>query len=174
MAPRVRARRMSDRAKDPHFSSLPVLWRLVRDFGRDHVAGYIGAALLLALISAANVSVAWLLRPVLNGMTSARAIEPMGLLALEALLLFVLRGVATYGSQVVLSRIGNRIVATAQRRVFDRLLHQNIGYFQDRHSSEFVARLAFAANGVRDCLQLVVQGFASDSVSVAIRSLSKL
>ena len=91
----------------------------------------------------------------------------MRLLALEALGLFVLRGAATYGSQVVLSRIGNRIVATAQRRVFDRLLKQNIGYFQDRHSSEFVARLAFAANGVRDCLQLVIQGFARDVVSVA-------
>ncbi len=158
---------MNDRAESQSFSSLPVLWRLVRDFGRDHVAGYIGAALLLAVISGANVSVAWLLRPVLNGMTTAQAIEPMGLLALEALLLFVMRGAATYGSQVVLSRIGNRIVATAQRRVFDRLLHQNIGYFQDRHSSEFVARLAFAANGVRDCLQLVVQGFARDIVSVA-------
>ena len=158
---------MTDRAESQSFSSLPVLWRLVRDFGRDHVAGYIGAAVLLALISGANVSVAWLLRPVLNGMTSAQTIEPMGLLALEALGLFVMRGAATYGSQVVLSRIGNRIVATAQRRVFDRLLHQNIGYFQDRHSSEFVARLAFAANGVRDCLQLVVQGFARDIVSVA-------
>ena len=158
---------MTDRVESQSFSSLPVLWRLVRDFGRDHVAGYIGAAVLLALISGANVSVAWLLRPVLNGMTSAQTIEPMGLLALEALGLFVMRGAATYGSQVVLSRIGNRIVATAQRRVFDRLLHQNIGYFQDRHSSEFVARLAFAANGVRDCLQLVVQGFARDIVSVA-------
>ncbi|MDE3176615.1 MAG: ABC transporter ATP-binding protein [Pseudomonadota bacterium] len=158
---------MTDRAESQTFSSLPVLWRLVRDFGRDHVVGYIGAAVLLALISAANVSVAWLLRPVLNGMTTAQSVAPMGMLALEALGLFVMRGAATYGSQVVLSRIGNSIVATAQRRVFDRLLHQNIGYFQDRHSSEFVARLAFAANGVRDCLQLVVQGFARDIVSVA-------
>ncbi len=148
-------------------SSVPVLWRLLREFGREHVPGYLCAALLLGLISFANISVAWLLRPVLNGMTTAQTISPMGLLALEALLLFTLRGAATFGSQIVLSRIGNRIVATAQQRVFDRLLKQNIGYFQDRHSSEFVARLAFAANGVRDCLQLVVQGFARDIVSVA-------
>ncbi len=158
---------MTDRPDLQKFSSLPVLWRLVRDFGREHVRGYIAAALLLALISFANVSVAWLLRPVLNGMVTAEGMGPMRGLALEALLLFTMRGAATYGSQVVLSRIGNSIVATAQRRVFDRLLKQNIGYFQDRHSSEFVARLAFAANGVRDCLQLVVQGCARDVVSVA-------
>ena len=57
-------------------------------------------------------------------------------------------------------------MATAQRRVFERLLNQNIAYFQDRHSSEFIARLAFAANGVRDALQLVIQGFARDLVTV--------
>ena len=157
---------MTDRPATPSFSGPAVLWRLVRDFGREHVGGYVLAALLLAAISGANVSVAWLLRPVLNGMVNAENLGPMRVLALEAMALFILRGAATYGSQVVLSRIGNRIVATAQRRVFDRLLHQNIGYFQDRHSSEFVARLAFAANGVRDCLQLVIQGFARDIVSV--------
>ena len=157
---------MTDRPEPQPLSSLPVLWRLLREFGRHHVRGYIAAAVLLALISLANVSVAWLLRPVLNGMVNPESLQPMRWLALEALGLFVLRGAATYGSQVVLSRIGNAIVADAQRRVFDRLLRQNIGYFQDRHSSEFVARLAFAANGVRDCLQLVVQGCARDVVSV--------
>ena len=143
-----------------------LLLRLLRDFGRDHVRGYLLAAIFLGLIALSNVSVAWLLRPVLNGMVSAEKLAQMRYLAFEALALFVLRGAATYGSLVVLSRIGNRIVATAQRRVFERLLNQNIAYFQDRHSSEFIARLAFAANGVRDALQLVIQGFARDLVSV--------
>jgi ATP-binding cassette subfamily B protein len=144
-----------------------LLLRLLREFGREHVLGYALAAAFLGLIALSNVSVAWLLRPVLNGMVSAEKLAQMRFLALEALALFVLRGAATYGSLVVLSRIGNGIVASAQRRVFERLLNQNIAYFQDRHSSEFIARLAFAANGVRDCLQLVIQGFARDLVSVS-------
>ena len=144
-----------------------LLLRLLREFGRDHVFGYLLAAIFLGLIALSNVSVAWLLRPVLNGMITAEKLTHMRFLAFEALALFVMRGAATYGSLVVLSRIGNRIVATAQRRVFERLLNQNIAYFQDRHSSEFIARLAFAANGVRDALQMVVQGFARDLVSVS-------
>jgi subfamily B ATP-binding cassette protein MsbA len=144
-----------------------LLLRLVRDFGREHVSGYLLAAIFLGLIALSNVSVAWLLRPVLNGMVGAERLAHMRFLAFEALALFVMRGAATYGSLVVLSRIGNSIVATAQRRVFERLLNQNIAYFQDRHSSDFIARLAFAANGVRDALQLVVQGFARDLVSVS-------
>jgi ATP-binding cassette subfamily B protein len=143
-----------------------VLFRLLREFGREHALGYALATLLLGLIAFSNISVAWLLRPVLNGMVTAERLGQARFLAFEAAGLFVLRGAATYGSILVLSRIGNRIVATAQRRVFERLLNQNVAFFQDRHSSEFVSRLAFAANGVRDALQLVVQGFARDAVTV--------
>ncbi|MGD1014975.1 MAG: ABC transporter ATP-binding protein [Roseiarcus sp.] len=156
-----------------HTRSLPaatsasnMLLRLLREFGREHVLGYLLAALLLGLVSLSNISVAWLLRPVLNGMATPEKLSQARFLAFEAGGLFVLRGFATYGSILVLSRIGNRIVATAQRRVFERLLNQNVAFFQDRHSSEFISRLAFAANGVRDALQLVIQGFARDAVSV--------
>ena len=48
-------------------------------------------------------------------------------------------------------QIGNRIVADNQRRMFDKLLSENVGFFSDRHSSEFIARLttgATAANFV--------------------------
>ena len=45
----------------------------------------------------------------------------------------------------MLSRIGNRIVADNQRRMFDKLLHENMSFFADRHSSEFIARLTTGA-----------------------------
>jgi ATP-binding cassette subfamily B protein len=32
--------------------------------------------------------------------------------------------------------------------MFDKLLQQNIGFFADRHSSEFIARLTTGANAV--------------------------
>ena len=124
------------------------------------------SALLLALISLSNTAVAAMLKPVLNGMVSAEKFGEMRTMAFEVVALFVLRGAATFGSMLTLSRIGNRIVATAQRRVFDRLLNQNLMFFQDRHSSEFVARLVMAANGVRDTLQLVVQSGARDLLTI--------
>ena len=107
-----------------------------------------------------------MLKPVLNGMVSAEKFGQRRTMALEVVALFVPRGAATFGSTLTLSRIGNRIVATAQRRAFDRLLNQNLMFFQDRHSSEFVARLVLAANGVRDTLQLVVQSGARDLLIV--------
>jgi ATP-binding cassette, subfamily B, bacterial MsbA len=150
----------------PEAGAIAMLSRLLRAYGREHVWAYAASALMLAVVAGTNALAAALLRPVLNGMATAGRFSEMRMLAFVVLGLFVLRGLATYGSLVVLSRTGNRIVATVQARVFDQLLRQNLLYFQDRHSSEFIARLALAANGVRDALQVLVQGIARDGLSV--------
>jgi len=157
---------MLDMSRQRSQTTISVLLRLLRDYGVEHKLGYALGSVFLALIGVATVSVAALLKPVLNGMVGAERFASLRVMAFAVFGLFVLRGLATYGSMVVLSRIGNRIVATVQSRVFDRLLEQDMAYFQDRHSSEFVARLALAANGVRDTLALIVQSLARDILTL--------
>ena len=151
----------------PTTGAFAMLSRLLRDYGSEHKLAYFAGAAMLATGAATTALAAALLRPVLNGMATAQRFSEMRILAFAVLGLFVIRGVATYGALVILSRTGNRIVATVQGRVFDHLLRQDMLYFQDRHSSEFIARLSLAANGVRDALQVLIQGIARDMLSVA-------
>jgi ATP-binding cassette, subfamily B, bacterial MsbA len=150
----------------PAVGAIAMLSRLLRDYGQQHKWAYALGALMLSVGAGTTAISAALLRPVLNGMATAARFSEMRVLAFAVLGLFVLRGLSTYGALVMLSRTGNRIVASVQAHVFDHLLRQNILYFQDRHSSEFVARLALAANGVRDCLQVLIQSIARDGLSV--------
>src|SRR5579872_849380 len=146
--------------------AIAMLARLQRDYGWPHKWSYAAGAVFLGLVAASTATSAWLLKPVLNGMANAERFADMRFLAFAVLGLFVLRGASTYGALVVLSRVGNKIIADVQRRVFDHLIRQNMLFFQDRHSSEFVARLALAANGVRDALQFVIQAVARDGLMV--------
>ena len=82
------------------------------------------------------------------------------------MLIFVVKAFATYGSTVMLSWIGNRIVAENQRRFFDKLLHENIGFFADRHSSEFVSRLTTGAQAVSQVINILVTAFGRDLMSL--------
>ena len=63
-------------------------------------------------------------------------------------------------------RIGNRIVADNQRRMFDKLLQQNIGFFSDRHSSEFIARLTTGATAANQVLTLLITSIGRDLLSL--------
>ena len=74
---------------------------------------------------------------------------------------------ATYGHRsLTLARIGNRIVADNQRRMFAKLLQQNIGFFADRHCSEFIARLTTGAAAANQVLNLLITSIGRDLLSL--------
>jgi subfamily B ATP-binding cassette protein MsbA len=151
----------------PADGTFATLWRLQRDYGQPHKWAYAAGAAMLGAGAVTTALAAALLRPVLNGMVGAERFAQNRVLAFVVFGLFFVRGASTYGALVLLSRTGNRIIATVQAKVFDHLLRQDMLFFQDRHSSEFMARLALAANGVRDSLQVLVQGLARDVLTVA-------
>ncbi|HUZ68039.1 MAG TPA: ABC transporter ATP-binding protein, partial [Beijerinckiaceae bacterium] len=142
--------------------TIRLLRRLLFEHGRKHAGAYILAALLMAVGAAATSASAWILKPVLNHMVAGQGFRTLRQLSWAVAALFLLRGLATYGYLVLLSRTGNAIVAEVQRRVFAHLLRQDMKFFQDRHSSEFLTRLSLAANGVRDALQVLVTSVGRD------------
>jgi subfamily B ATP-binding cassette protein MsbA len=70
--------------------------------------------------------------------------------------IFASKGLATYCSSVMLSAVSNRIVADNQQRIFDKLLQEDMAYFADRHSSEFIARLTTGATAVSGVIALMI------------------
>ena len=151
--------------------SFPLIRRLMAEHARAHAGAYALALVLMAVSAAASVASVALLRPVVNGMTGMNVAEPGAFkflrnLAVAVALLYVVRGLATCGQLILMSRAGNRIVASLQRRVYDHLLHQPVRFFSDRHSSELMARLAMAANGARDAVQFVINSAGRDVLTV--------
>jgi ATP-binding cassette subfamily B protein len=171
---------MADHSTSPHVRAAPrpegadalaLLRRLFADQGRAHLGAYIVAAALMAISAAATALSVSMLRPVVNGMMtvdgeSASGFRELRWLAIYVAMLYALRGLATFGQLVIMSRTGNRIIADVQSQVFARLLEQPVSFFQDRHSSEFMARLALAANGVRDAIQVAISAIGRDVLTL--------
>ena len=73
-----------------------------------------------------------------------------------------IKGAATYRPVVILSQIGNAILANNQRRLFAKLMSESVGFFSARHSSEFLARLTAGANSVTQVLNLLINAVGRD------------
>ena len=143
------------------YSARVLLRRLLVDEALGHWPRYAVAIALSAVVAGATALPVYFLGKMVNAADDKnfREIVSFGLLTM---VIFVVRGLATYGSSVVLSWIGNRIIAENQRRMFDKLLHENIGYFADRHSSEFVSRLTTGAQAVCQVINVVVTTLVRD------------
>src|SRR3569832_2596238 len=80
---------------------------------------------------------------------------------ITVILLFI-KGVATYGLLVILTKISNAILATNQRQLFAKLMRESVGFFSERHSSEFLARLTAGAKSITDVLNMLVNAVGRD------------
>ena len=69
---------------------------------------------------------------------------------------------ATYGQSVILAKISNAILANNQRRLFAKLMSESIGFYSERHSSEFLARLTAGAKSITDVLTLLINAVGRD------------
>ena len=77
-----------------------------------------------------------------------------------------MKGAATYGHTVILSQIGNSILANNQRQLFAKLMSENIAFFSERHSSEFLTRLTTGAAAVTQVLNLLINAIGRDLLSL--------
>ena len=157
----------SDTADTPeNYSTYVLVRRLLVDEAFGHWPRYAVAFVLMAIAAAATALTAYLLGSMTNEAYVNRNYHGIVVIGLIAMVIFIVKGFATYGSAVMLSWIGNRIIADNQRRMFDKLLQQNIGFFADRHSSEFIARLTTGAAAVSGVINLLITAIGRDLMSL--------
>ncbi len=124
-------------------------------------------ALSMMVIAAASTSLgAYLIGDVINQAYVHKNLPGIIALALVTAVIFFVKGLSTYGQAISLARIGNRIIAENQRRLFAQMLKQNVGFFSDRHSSEFIARLTTGATAASAVLNLLITALGRDLLSL--------
>src|SRR5579871_4247403 len=102
----------AERTTAREMGTFQIIRRLVAEHGREHFLAYAAAAALMAVAAVATGLSVSLLRPVLNGMMAANDFKHLRFLAFATAGLYMVRGIATFGQLVLMSRTGNRIVAT--------------------------------------------------------------
>src|SRR6266446_6542545 len=127
---------------------------------------YALAFALMGVAAASTALGAYLVGDVINQAYVHKNLPGIVVLALVTAVIFMIKGMATYGQAVMLARIGNRIIADNQRRMFAKLLEHNVGFFADRHSSEFMARLTTGAAAASQVLNLLITAFGRDLLSL--------
>ena len=116
-------------ATDPD-RALAVIRRLVVEFGLAQWRRYAMAFLLMGVAAACTAIPVYLIGDIVNTANVEHEFPASwSALGVGAAIIFAIKGAATYGSSVILSRIANHIIAENQRRLFSKLLNESIGFF---------------------------------------------
>jgi ATP-binding cassette subfamily B protein len=150
---------------DPYGAAI-LIRRLVSEQASAYWRRYLLAFILMGIAAATTAAAAYLLGEVINQAYVDRNVRGIFTLSLVVLVIFIVKGAATYGHSVILSQISNAILANNQRRLFAKLMSESIGYFSQRHSSEFLARLTAGATSVTQVLTLLINAVGRDLLSL--------
>ncbi|CAK7258710.1 MULTISPECIES: ABC transporter ATP-binding protein [unclassified Shinella] len=157
------------RTERPHVSSdtvATVLKRIIAENGREHVRGYVLAILCLAVVAGTTGFTAWIMESVVNEAFANKRADLVALICGSIFIAFVLRGFATYYQAVILSKIGNNIVARYQRRLYSHLMALSVGYFNESRSAYLAAQISQNVTGIRDVLNMTVTSVARDFLTL--------
>jgi len=143
-----------------------VLKRVIAENGRDHIRGYVFAIFCLIVVAGSTAFTAWIMEAVVNEAFANRRADLVAWICGAILVAFILRGFATYGQAVTLSKIGNNIVANYQRRLYSHLMSLSVGFFSEARSARLAAQINQNINGIRDVLNMTVTSIARDLLTL--------
>ncbi len=150
---------------NPH-GVLSLCLRLLKENGRDHWQQYALALFWMIVAAACTAASAYLIGHAINEAYVNRSFTGIASVAISIIVIFTMRGVSSYWQAVVLAKIKNHINAENQRRMFDKLLQQNLSFFSDRHSSEFTARIAFCSGAAANVLNILITTLGRDVMTL--------
>ncbi|AUC98281.1 MULTISPECIES: ABC transporter ATP-binding protein [Bradyrhizobium] len=146
---------------DPYGAAI-LIRRLVMEQGITYWRRYLMAFGLMAIAAGSTAGATYVLGQVINQAYVDKNIPGIAMFAGITVVLLFIKGVATYGHMVILNKISNAILASNQRQLFAKLMSESIGFFSQRHSSEFLARLTAGAKSITDVLNMLVNAIGRD------------
>lgn len=140
--------------------------RLVREHVRPHL-GKLGLAAFCMIVAAATTALtAQVIEPALDEVFIARDRDMLIYIPLAALAIAVIRGLANYGQAVLMSWVGQRIIADLQVKVFAHLMRLELAFFHDVGSGRLISRLTNDVNAMRNAVSNSLTSLFKDSLTL--------
>lgn len=147
-------------------TSIAVLMRLVTENARRHTGRYAAAIAFMIVASACTALSAWIMEDVIDEVFVRQRMSAVWVIAGVIAAIFLVKGFATYFHATILARTGNSIIAGIQRRIYDAILSQSLGFFHQRESGDLVTRLVGTSLSARQAIELVFVSLGRDLVTI--------
>ena len=155
---------LARRMLGPEYARL--LYRLIAENAWQYRYHYAVALILMFIVSGMFAAVALLLRDVFNEGFIAQDPDALNWLAWVVLAIFLIRGAAMYGHMIILARIGNRIVAKLQKRIYDHITEQGMLFHEQNRSGDLAVRINQNTAAARAALNTIATRLGVDLTTV--------
>ncbi len=118
----------------------------------------IAAALFISLVIAGlNGALAWIVKPVTDGILVNRSQGILALIPLAVMAIFLSRAALNFSYEYLMQSASQKLVADMRQRLYENILDMPIGYFNSSSSGELISRVVNDTAAVQQIISLTVR-----------------
>ncbi len=149
-------------------STKALLRRLLLDHVRPHWTRLALAVLCMIVGAMATAALAKLMEPIIDGVFVNRDRDMLVWVAGAVLLVFFVKGMATYGQAMLMSYVGQRIVSDLQVDLYGRLIRADMATFNSTPSGTLVSRLVNDVGMLRGAVSMTLTSIGKDALTLIL------
>jgi subfamily B ATP-binding cassette protein MsbA len=136
---------------------------------RPYWAWLVVGGLLALVVSAMDGLIAWLVKPVMDGIFIRRDLAMLQVLPLLVLGVYLAKGAGRYGQSYLMAAVGERVIAAVRRDLYVHIQAMPLAFFHARHSADLMSRIVVDAGRLaRLSSEVLVMAFRQVATVVAL------
>ncbi|WGS50926.1 lipid A export permease/ATP-binding protein MsbA [Paraburkholderia sp. D15] len=148
-------------------SSPAVVFRRLWPYIKPLIWVVIGAVVAMAVSASTDALIPALLKPLLDKGFGAHASDKAKWFVPVAVIgLALIRGLSQYASGYLLAYVSNRILLELRLKMFNRMIHTSVAFFQRETASTVINAIVFEVNQILNVLLSVMVTLVRDSLTV--------
>lgn len=124
------------------------------------------AVFTMVILAATEPALPALLKPTLDGSFVEKDLDAVGFLSILIVLLFVVRGVATFVTTMALTWVGGKVVMDLRNEMFDKLVSLPSSYYDKKSSGSLISKVTFDATQVTEAASNVLLVVVRDTLAI--------
>ncbi len=142
--------------------------RLVREAVTPYLGRFLAAGVCMTLVAGSTAALAWLMDPVVSQVFVAKRADLLWPVGLAVFATFAVKGLATYGQTLIMTRVGQTVLTDLQNRLFRHLLVMDLRFFAAHRTGALISRLTTDINMMRLAVSTALTGLGRESLSIVL------
>src|SRR5262245_35636024 len=118
----------------------------------------------MLIYAVASAGLAALIKPIFDDVL--RYQQNLGLIAWAIIVLYVIKGIGSYGSSYLMADVGQRVVKDLRNALFRHMLGQSAGFFVQRTTGQLLSRINNDVGQVQQAVSETVGDLARESLAL--------
>lgn len=145
-----------------------MLYRRLLGYVKPYRKVFFFAIIGMIVVAATQPGLPYLIKGITDQGFIAKDDSYIRMIPIYLILLFVIRGTATFASQFGIYWVGRRVIFDIRREMFQRMIHLPTAFFDENHSAKLVAKLIYDVEQVATAATSALTTVVKDGLTVIL------